>query len=134
VVIAASGGGSAGEATRAGSSGDETAAPDAIRRFTADRQTRDVMNDLLDLASVCAGDFDAALCFGLLRFDGNPGVKDQAGLLVARLLATARPVALIAPVHTYAPLDAGNGLLIFGTGNDAPRLAANALLGAIAVR
>jgi DNA-binding transcriptional LysR family regulator len=134
VVVAALGGGSAGEATWTGSRRDEIAAPDAIRRFKADRQARDVMNDLLDLASVCAGDFDAAVCFGPPRFDGSAGVKDQAGVLVAQLLATTKPVAVIASVHAYAALDAGNGLLIFGNSNDARRLAANALLGAIGVR
>jgi hypothetical protein len=134
VVVAASGGGSAGEATGTGSGRDEIAAPQAIRRFKADRQARDVMNDLLDLASVCAGDFDAALCLGPQRFDGSAGVIDHAGILVAQLLAATKPVAVIAPVHAHTPLDAGNGLLIFGNSNEACRLAANALLGAIGVR
>ncbi len=134
VVVAASGGGSAGEPTGTGSRRDETAAPHAIRRFKADRQARDVMNDLLDLASVCAGDFDAALCLGLQRFDDSAGVMDRAGVLVAQLLAVTKPVAVIAPVHDYAPLDAGNGLLIVGNGNEACRLAANALLGTLGVR
>jgi DNA-binding transcriptional LysR family regulator len=58
------------------------------------------MNDPLDLASVCAGDFDAALCFGPQRLDDGAG----SGVLVARLLAATKPVAVIAPVHAYAPL------------------------------
>jgi hypothetical protein len=134
VVVAASGGGSASEATGPGSNRDETVAPHAIRRFKADRQVRDVMNDLLDLASVCAGDFDAALCLGRQRVGGSVGVIDHAAVLVAQLLATAKPVAVIAPVRAYAPLDAGNGVLIFGNSNEAYPLAANALLGAIGVR
>lgn len=134
VVVAASGGGSADEATGTDCSRDETAAPQAVRRFKTDRLARDVMNDLLDLAAVCAGDFDAALCFEPQGFDRCAGVEDQAGVLVAQLLAAAKPVAAIAPVHTCAALDAGNGLLIIGNGTAAPRLAANALLGAIGVR
>jgi hypothetical protein len=134
VVVAASGGGSASEAIGTGCSCRETTNPRAIRRFRADRQARDVMNDLLDLASVCVGDFDAALCFGPQTFDDRTGVVDHAGVLVARLLADTKPVAVIAPAHAYAPLDAGNGLLIFGNSNEACGLAANALLGTLGIR
>jgi putative intracellular protease/amidase len=94
VVVAAPGGGSASESLA-------TAPFPAMQRFKSDRGARDALNDLVDLASVCAGDFDGAICLG--------AQSDAADLLIARLLAAAKPVALIAP----------------------PRLAANALLGAI---
>jgi hypothetical protein len=48
--------------------------------------------------------------------------------LVDRLLAAAKPVAVIAPAPAQAAAKSGNGLLMIGGGNDALRLAANALL------
>jgi hypothetical protein len=134
VVVAAPGGGSASDSRATGSGPGETATAQAIRRFKDDRQARDVMNDLVDLASVCAGDFDGALCLSPQRDNSNANVKDHAGALVAQLLAATKPVAVIAPLHAYAPPEAGNGLLMIGNSNEAPRLAANALLGAIGTR
>jgi putative intracellular protease/amidase len=134
VVLAAPGGGSASESTGTGSNRDGAAAALALRRFDADRQARDVMNDLVDLTYVCAEDFDAALSLGPHRLNGSVDVKDRTGLLVDQLLAAAKPVAVIGSAPTYAPAEAGNGLLIIGNSTEAPRLAANALLGAIGVR
>jgi hypothetical protein len=54
VVLAAVGGGSASVSTRTASGRDDTAAARALQRFNSDRQARDVMNDRVDLASVCA--------------------------------------------------------------------------------
>jgi hypothetical protein len=133
VVLAAPGGGSASESSKAGS-GSKACAAQAIRRFNADRQARDVTNDLVDLTCVCAEDFDAALCLSPQRYISRAGAKDHAGVLVDQLLAAAKPVAVISPAPTYPPAEAGNGLLIIGSSNDAPRLAANALLGAASTR
>jgi hypothetical protein len=116
IVVAAPGGGSAGEPTGAAM---------AVQRFKADRPARDVMNDLLDLASVCPDDFDAALCLDSFRSDS------PSRLLVTRLLAAAKPVAVIADAHGDRLPETGDGLLLIGNGTEAARLAANALLGAI---
>ena len=116
IVVAASGGGSAGEPTGAAT---------AVQRFKADRPARDVMNDLLDLASVCPDDFDAALCLDSFRSDGT------SRLLVTRLLAAAKPVAVIAEAAGGVLPETADGLLLIGKGTEAARLAANALLGAI---
>jgi putative intracellular protease/amidase len=127
VVVASPDGGSAA----AGSDRDATGNTQAIRRFKADRKARDVINDLLGLASVCAEDFDAAFCLGPGRFDGSLDTENRAGVLVAQLLAAAKPVAVIAPAPAFVPLDAGDGLLIIGKSIDAPRRAATALLGVL---
>jgi hypothetical protein len=134
VVLAAPGGGSAGESTETGASRDGAAAAQLFHRFNTDRQARDVMNDLVDLADVCAEDFDAALCLGPSGFNRNPRVKDCASVLVDQLLAATKPVAVISSFFTCAAAEAGNGLLMIGSSNEAPRLAANALLGAIGIR
>ena len=107
------------------------AATQVFRRFNADRQAREIMNDLVDLALVCADDFDAALCLGGQGLNGSAGIKDRAGALVDRLLAVGKPVAVIGPAAACSGAEAGNGLLIVGSSKEAPRLAANALLGAI---
>lgn len=126
VAVAAPGGGSASEPAATGFDRGETIASQAIRRFKTDRRTRDVMNDLLDLASVCAGDFDAALCLGTL--------EDRTDILIAQLLGAAKTVALIGPSRGRTPAAPGNGLLMLGDSVDAPRLAAAALLGALGAR
>jgi putative intracellular protease/amidase len=95
VVVSAIGGGSASPPAA-------TTASEALQRFKSDRDARDVMNDLVDLGSVCAGDFDAAIWFGA---DTEP----RAGGLVSRLLAAAKPVAVIAPAN--APAQAAQTLL-----------------------
>jgi hypothetical protein len=116
VVVAAPGGGSAGEPTGAAA---------AVQRFKADRPTRDVMNDLLDLAAVCPDDFDAALCLRAFRLDST------SGRLISLLLVAAKPVAVIADLHDGGLPETGDGLLLIGKGAEASRLAANALLGAL---
>jgi hypothetical protein len=118
VVVATMGGGSAGESRATG-------AASATQRFKSDRSARDALNDLVDLASVCAEDFDGGLCLGPQSHNGNDG----ANVLIAKLLAAAKPVAVIPPVDASAPAKVGNGVLIVGNSREAPRLAANALLG-----
>ncbi len=114
VVVAAADGGSASGPLQTTS-----------ERFRIDREARDIMNDLLDLASVCVGDFDAALCVG--------PQDEGADALVALLLAACKPVAVVARLPANEPANPGNGLLIIGNSEKAPQLAAKALLGALAV-
>ena len=129
VVLAAEGGGSATESDRSVLDVD---APPAIRRFTADRRAREVMNDLVDLATVCADDFDAALCLDSRTFGQQPSVKGHADSLIGKLLAATKPVAVISTRPTSA--EAKNGLLVIGHTAKASLLAARALLGAVGVR
>ncbi len=89
VVVSAIGGGSASPPAA-------TISSEVSQRFKSDRDARDVMNDLVDLGSVCADDFDAAIWFGA-------GTELRAGALVKRLLAAAKPVAVIAPANAPAP-------------------------------
>jgi hypothetical protein len=131
VVVASPGGGSASGSTRKDAGRQEATASPHLRRFKADRPARDVMNDLLDLASVCVGDFAAALCLGPLSLGAPGNAEERGGFLVAELLAAAKPVAIIAPSRPYASSEAINGLLIVGSSAEAPRLAARALLGAV---
>jgi hypothetical protein len=129
VVLAAPGGGSASGSPATAASHDDAVATRVRPRFDADRWARDVMNDLVDLNRVCAEDFDAALCLSARGFNDCDGAKDHAGVLVDQLLAAAKPVAVIVPTAAHAAAKSGNGLLMIGSSNEAPRLAASALLG-----
>ena len=131
IVLAAPEGGSAIESSGTASGRDDTSATRALQRYNADRRARDVMNDLVDLADVYAEDFDAALCLSPQAFNDGPGVKDYAGVVVNRLLAAAKPVAVIGQPPASASIEGRNGLLMIGHSSEALRLAASALLGAV---
>jgi putative intracellular protease/amidase len=128
VVLAALGGGSARESPANGANRDDSAAA-RLRRFNADLRARDDMNDLVDLNRVCTEDFDAALCLAAQGFNGGDGAKDDADVLMDRLLASAKPVAVIVAGPDHSAATSGNGLLMVASGIEASRLAANALLG-----
>jgi hypothetical protein len=132
-VLAASGGGSAGQPSDTETRRDDRNARQALRRYNADRRARDVMNDLVDLADVCAEDFDAALYLSPQTFNSDAGVKDHAGFVVNQLLAAAKPVAVIGEPPACTSTEGGNGLLMIGRSSEALRLAANALLGAASI-
>jgi hypothetical protein len=130
IVLAAPGGGSASEPIRPEFHPDDTTETQAIRRrYHADRRTRDLMNDLVDLADVCAEDFDAALYLSPQVFDSSAGNKDHAGVVVNQLLAASKPVAMIGE-RSACTVQARNGLLMIGHSSESLRLAATALLGA----
>jgi hypothetical protein len=129
IVLAAPGGGSVSESSGIAPRRDDMSATQAFRRYHADRRARDVMNDLLDLANVCAEDFDAALYLSPQVFDSSAGGKDDAGVLVHQLLAAAKPVAMIGERRACIA-EAGSGLLMIGHSSESLRLAATALLGA----
>jgi hypothetical protein len=129
IVLAAPGGGSASEPIRPVFHSDDTAdTPTLRRRYNADRRARDVMNDLVDLANVCAEDFDAALYLSPQVFDSCARDKDHAGFLVDQLLAAAKPVAMIGELSACTA-EVRNGLLMIGHSSESLRLAATALLG-----
>jgi hypothetical protein len=130
IVLAAPDGGSASTSSGTAFRSDRTAATQTLRRYNADRRAREVMNDLVDLADVCAEDFDAALYLSPQVFDERAGGRDRAGVVVNQLLAAAKPVAMIGEPPACISAEAGNGLLMIGHGSDALRLAANALIGA----
>jgi putative intracellular protease/amidase len=88
VVVAAPGGGSASEAP---------ATARAMQRFKADREARDTLNDLVDLAAVCAGDFDGALWLASQGSNGIAGMENDVSALIVELLAAAKPVAMATP-------------------------------------
>jgi hypothetical protein len=134
VVLAAPGGGSAVEFTGTGSGRDHAPATRAQQRFIVDRRARDAMNDLVDLASVCADDFDGAFCMGPQEINAGAGINGDVNMLVNRLLADAKPVVIIAAAPRHALAESGDGILIIGNGNQAPWRAAHALVGAICIR
>jgi hypothetical protein len=128
IVLAAPGGGSASEPIRAKS--DSTSETQALRwRYNADRRARDVMNDLVDLANVCAEDFDAALCLDSQTFSRCAEGKNHATTVINRLLTAAKPVAVIGERSSFTA-EARNGLLMIGHSSESLRLALTALLGA----
>jgi hypothetical protein len=133
VVLAAPGGGSASEFAGNDSARGRVPASQIFQRFMADRRARDAMNDLVDLASVCADDFDAAFCLGSQGSSSGSVVNGQINLLVGRLLGAAKPVVVAALPDQAAPAGRGSGIVIIGNSN-APWQAAEALLGAIGVQ
>jgi hypothetical protein len=108
---------------------DDQADSELIRRFKSDRAAREELMDTLRLEQTYAEDFDAAFCIGY------PGTiwRDPpvAGALIAALLKSAKPVAVIPSNLDLSPLEAGDGLLIMGDRAVTPVLAAQALLGAL---
>jgi putative intracellular protease/amidase len=128
VVLAAPGGGSAD-----GVGVDDSPAASNFQRFKTDRRARDVMNDLIELDTVCAQDFDAALWLGAPNLKSSTTANPHAGVLIGQLLAAAKPVAVIGGSLDYSSVDPAGGLLMIGNSNEAPKLAANSLLGAIGV-
>ncbi len=134
VVLAAPGGGSASEFTGTVSGRDNLPAAKALQRFIVDRRARDAMNDLVDLASVCAEDFDAAFCIAPQGVNTGAGVNGDISMLVNQLLAATKPVVIITATSKYTIAEPGSGILIIGHTNQAHWPAANALLGAVGVR
>jgi hypothetical protein len=63
----------------------------------------------------------------------GPGANGQVSLLASRLLAAAKPVAIVAATPAQALAGTGNGILIIGNSNS-PWPAAIALLAAMGVR
>jgi len=102
-----------------------------MQRFRSDRNARDEMNDLLDLASVFAGDFAGAIL--LYPRDGGRALESsgEVRILVEQLLSAAKPVAAILQVDAGLPYRPDGGILIIGSSAAAPQLAADALVGAI---
>ncbi|MEJ0065605.1 MAG: hypothetical protein WDM85_09265 [Caulobacteraceae bacterium] len=126
LVVASPSGGSAWAA-----SDRANASADLARRFRADPQARDTLNDLLRLEDVHAEDFVAAFCLGFGRFDWSGLAEDRAGALIWDLLMLGRAVAVISPGDAHPISGPGKGLLIIGRTPQTPGLAARALLGAI---
>jgi hypothetical protein len=131
VVLAAPGGGSADGAASAGHEDSTTAS--TLQRFRADRRARDVMNDLIDLGTVCAEDFNAAIWLNSPNLHNSAVANAHAGVLVGQLLGAAKPVAVIGASSAYSSVDSADGLLMIGSSNEAPKMAANSLLGAIGI-
>lgn len=99
-----------------------------VRRFLLDRVARDDLADTLSAAQIVSDDFDAALCLG---FSGTlwGDESDDVAAILASLLGDGKPVSVI-PGSTVAlaPHATHPGLLILGETEDAPVLAAYALL------
>lgn len=105
-----------------------------VRRFLLDRAARDDLADTLAASQIVSEDFDAALCLGFagtLRESDSDGV---AAILIS-LLESGKPVAIIfGSSVAAAPYPEGDGLLMFGVSDDAPILAAHALLAIVKER
>lgn len=127
VVMAAPGGGSAYEVGFAA----DADASSSFGRFRVDRRARDLMNDLVDTADVCAEDFDAVLCLQPHKIDPRTKIEGQALALLERLLVAGKPVAVIGAGHAFESNALKKGLLMLDCSREAPRQAAKALLGAI---
>jgi hypothetical protein len=103
--------------------------PEAVRRFSSDRAAREALTDTIRLDQAFAEDFDAAFCIG------HPGAiwrdPNSAGALIAALLKSSKPVAVIPSNFDLTPRGVGSGLLIVGDLATTPVLVALALLGAL---
>jgi hypothetical protein len=125
VVLASPAGGSAWTRRK----DQERALPTALaQRFRADLNAHDAFADTLSLEQVFADDFQAAFCVGEITYIWRSKGNDRAASLVAKMLATGKPVAIIPDTVDYAPAGAGEGLLILARARNSPLLAARALL------
>lgn len=104
---------------------------DIVRRFKADRQARDDLTETLRLDQIYADEFDAAFCIGLAGRIWRQGDDNPAGAVIATLLGSGKPVAVIPSNLDFSPLGAAEGLLIICDNAEFPALAARALLGAL---
>jgi hypothetical protein len=91
----------------------------SITKTSAIRGWFDIMNDLVDLNRVCTQDFDAALRLTAQGFNGCNGAKDDADVLMDRLLAAAKPVAVIVLGPDHSDARSGNGRLMVASGIEA---------------
>ncbi|CAH0343064.1 transporter [Rhizobium sp. CECT 9324] len=106
----------------------------SVRRFLLDRAARDDLADTLAASQIVSEDFDAALSLGFSGTLWESEIDGVAAILTS-LLRDGKPVAVI-PGNTGAvtPDAEGDGLLIFGKMDEAPILAAHALLAIVKER
>jgi hypothetical protein len=108
--------------------GDPNEAVAILTRFNNDQAARDELADTLDVDQICPVDFDAGFCIG----PPGPIQDDNAGGLVAKLLASGKPVAVMADGVEPTDYDATQRLLIVAGSTGSPAALANALLAAAA--
>lgn len=104
----------------------------AFERFRGDRQARDAISDTLTFAQIFPEDFDGGVCIGALERPAGDDDAVAALRLVAALLASGKPVAVV-PRDLLEPQAPLKGALITGDQARSPRLAAQALLAALDV-
>ena len=99
-----------------------------MRRFKADRETREALSDTLRFDQIETSDFAGAFCVGAPeRLWRHPDNNSPASI-IASFLTSGKPVAIIPGMLDLAPFGADSGLLIVGGSLEAPGLAARALL------
>lgn len=112
---------------------EQTQEPNA-RRFLLDRVARDDLAEPLAASQIVSEDFDAALSLGFFGTSWEREIDGVAAILTA-LLRDGKPVAVISGnTDTVRPNVEGDGLLIFGETEEAPNLAAHALLAIVKER
>jgi putative intracellular protease/amidase len=97
-------------------------------RFRGDQDAHDVFADTLSLDQVCADDFRAVFCVGELSAIWRRQLSEPSRLIVAAVLASGKPVAIIHETVDISLEAASAGLLILGRGQCTPAMAARALL------
>ena len=93
-------------------------------RFRKDQDAHDVFADTLSLDQVCADDFRAAFCVGELSAIWRRQSSEPSASIVAELLASSKPVAIMHETVDISLEGAGAGLLILGRGQYTPAMAA----------
>jgi hypothetical protein len=97
-------------------------------RFRKDQDAHDVFADTLSLDQVCPDDFHAAFCVGELSAIWRQQLSEPSTLIVAAVLASSKPVAIIHETANISLDGTSTGLLILGRGQTTPAMAARALL------
>ena len=97
-------------------------------RFRKDQDAHDVFADTLSLDQVCPDDFRAAFCVGEFSAISRRQLSEPSKLIVAAVLASSKPVAIIHDAADISLEGSGAGLLILGRGQSTPTMAARALL------
>jgi hypothetical protein len=97
-------------------------------RFRKDQDAHDVFADTLSLDQICLDDFLAAFCVGELSTIWRRQASDPSTSIVAAVLASSKPVAIIHEEVDISLEGTSAGLLILGRGQSTPAMAARAIL------
>jgi putative intracellular protease/amidase len=109
------------------SRGDQEDSAPVLQRFRMDRIAREEVADTLGTDQVFAADFDAAFCIGAAASLAH----DTTAALIAALLASGKPVVIMADAVGPSSHEAGQGMLIVTAATGSPEASARALLEAV---
>jgi putative intracellular protease/amidase len=105
-----------------------------VDRFYADKVVRETVADTLPISQAFSEDFEAAFCIGVMGAIPAEASEPSAASLIARFLASGKPVVAVPNMTDLPPLATGAGLLISSTASGSLGNAARALLAALGTK